>query len=41
MHKVYLLLRNNRQTGPYSLDELLKLNLKPFDLVWVDGRSAA
>ena len=41
MHKVYLLLRNNRQTGPYSLDELLQLNLKPFDLVWVDGRSAA
>jgi hypothetical protein len=41
MHKVYLLLRNNRQTGPYSLDELLNLNLKPFDLVWVDGRSAA
>jgi len=36
-----LLLRNNRQTGPYNLDELLSLNLKPFDLVWVDGRSAA
>jgi hypothetical protein len=41
MHKVYLLLRNNRQTGPHSLDELLQLNLKPFDLVWVEGRSAA
>jgi hypothetical protein len=41
MQKVYLLLRNNRQTGPYSLEELLQLNLKPFDLVWVDGRSAA
>ena len=41
MQKVYLLLRSNKQTGPYSLEELLELNLKPFDLVWVDGRSAA
>lgn len=41
MQKVYLLLRSNKQTGPYSLEELLQLNLKPFDLVWVDGRSAA
>lgn len=41
MQKVYLLLRNNKQSGPYSLDELVGLGLKPFDLVWVDGRSAA
>lgn len=41
MQKVYLLLRSNKQTGPYSLEELLHLNLKPFDLVWVEGRSAA
>ena len=41
MQKVYLLLRNNRQTGPYSLEEVLQMNLKPFDLVWVEGRSAA
>jgi hypothetical protein len=41
MQKVYLLLRSNRQSGPYSLEELLQLNLKPFDLVWVEGRSAA
>jgi hypothetical protein len=41
MQKVYLLLRNNKQTGPYSLEELLQLNLKPFDLVWMEGRSAA
>jgi hypothetical protein len=40
MQKVYLLLRNNQKTGPYSLDELLQLQLKPFDLVWVEGRSA-
>jgi hypothetical protein len=41
MQKVYLLLRSNKQTGPYSLEELLQLNLKPFDLVWVEGRTAA
>jgi hypothetical protein len=41
MQKVYLLLRNNQQTGPYNLEELLQLNLKPFDLVWMDGKSAA
>jgi len=41
MQKVYLLLRSNKQTGPYSLEELLQLNLKPFDLVWMEGRSAA
>jgi len=41
MQKVYLLLRSNKKTGPYSLEELVQLNLKPFDLVWVEGRSAA
>lgn len=41
MHKVYLLLRNNKQTGPYSIDELLQQGLKPYDLVWEDGKSAA
>src|SRR5215212_860574 len=40
MQKVYLLLRNNQKSGPYSLEELLQLQLKPFDLVWVEGRSA-
>jgi len=39
MQKVYLLLRNNQQTGPHSLEELLQLNLKPFDLIWVEGKS--
>src|SRR5439155_8615217 len=41
MQQLYLLLRNNQQSGPYSLEELLQLQLKPFDLVWVEGRSAA
>jgi hypothetical protein len=39
MQKVYLLLRNNQQTGPHSLEELLQLGLKSFDLIWVEGKS--
>src|SRR5690348_10206657 len=41
MEKIYLLLRNNQQSGPYSLEEILQAGLKPFDLVWVQGKSAA
>ncbi|NII26865.1 DUF4339 domain-containing protein [Pseudoflavitalea sp. X16] len=37
----YLLLRDNKQTGPYSVDELINMGLKPYDLVWLDGKSAA
>ena len=40
MQKIYSLLRNNKQSGPYTLDELLQLTLKPFDLVWIEGKSA-
>ena len=40
MNKIYLLLRNNKQTGPHSLEELVQQTLKPFDLVWVQGKSA-
>jgi len=39
MHRIYSLLRSNKQSGPYSLEELLHLNLKPFDLIWVEGKS--
>ncbi|HUR12665.1 MAG TPA: hypothetical protein VM012_14915 [Flavitalea sp.] len=35
----YLLLRRNQQTGPYSVDELQKLPLQEFDLVWIEGIS--
>jgi hypothetical protein len=38
---MYLLLRDNKQSGPYSLDELKAKGLKAYDLVWVDGKSAA
>ena len=37
----YLLLRNNKETGPYTLNELVEFGMKPYDLVWVNGRSAA
>lgn len=37
----YLLLRNNKQQGPVSLQHLIQLGLKPYDLVWVEGKSAA
>ena len=37
----YLLLRDNKETGPYSLNELLDLGIKAYDLVWVQGKSAA
>ncbi|HMH23085.1 MAG TPA: hypothetical protein VK563_14975 [Puia sp.] len=37
----YLLLRDNKQTGPYDLDELKAKGLKAYDLVWIDGKSAA
>ncbi len=38
---MYLLLRDNKQSGPYSLDDLKVKGLKAYDLVWVEGRSAA
>ncbi len=37
----YLLLRDNKQSGPYSMEELRSKGLKPYDLVWIDGKSAA
>jgi hypothetical protein len=40
MNKCYLLLRNNKETGPLSITELLQLSLTPNDLVWVQGKSA-
>jgi hypothetical protein len=37
----YLLLRSNKESGPYTLDDLVGLGLKAYDLVWVKGKSAA
>ena len=41
MTTTYLLLRDNKQSGPYSFDELKAKGLKAYDLVWIEGRSAA
>ncbi len=40
-NKVYRLLRNNKEQGPFTSEELVIKGLKPYDLVWIDGRSAA
>src|SRR5919199_3320190 len=41
MDKVYLLLRNNVESGPLSFEELIQQHLKPDDLIWVEGKSCA
>lgn len=41
MNKVYLLLRENRESGPYTIDELIQQQLKPSDLIWEEGKSVA
>lgn len=38
--KLYLLLRDNKQTGPYRAEELIEKGFKPYDLIWVEGKSA-
>ncbi|HYJ63183.1 MAG TPA: hypothetical protein VEV62_05530 [Parafilimonas sp.] len=40
-NKIYRLLRNNKEQGPFSSEELIAKGLKPYDLIWADGRSAA
>jgi hypothetical protein len=37
----YLLLRSNKQSGPYTLDDMRQMGLKAYDLVWIEGKSAA
>lgn len=41
MQKIYLLLRNNNQLGPFTIEELLDQELLPSDLVWIEGKSLA
>ncbi|MDX1937959.1 MAG: hypothetical protein SFU21_12635 [Flavihumibacter sp.] len=36
----YRLLRDNKESGPYSFDELTAKGFKAYDLVWVEGKSA-
>ncbi|HVX51564.1 MAG TPA: hypothetical protein VHB48_15490 [Chitinophagaceae bacterium] len=37
----YLLLRNNKEAGPFDFDSLIKQGLRQYDLIWVEGKSAA
>lgn len=37
----YILLRDNKEQGPMRLEDLLEIGLKPYDLVWLPGKSAA
>ena len=36
----YLLLRSNKKSGPYSLQEIVNFGLKAYDLIWIEGKSA-
>jgi len=35
--KVYTILSKNKEQGPYSLEEILQISLKPQDLIWEEG----
>jgi hypothetical protein len=37
----YLLLRDNKESGPYSLEDIRQKGFKAYDLVWIEGKSAA
>ena len=37
----YILLRSNKESGPFSLDQLAEMGLTPNDLIWVEGQSAS
>lgn len=41
MERVYLLLRNAQESGPFTIGELLQQQLKPEDMIWVEGKSKA
>jgi hypothetical protein len=37
----YLLLRDNKESGPYSFEDIRQKGFKAYDLVWIEGKSAA
>lgn len=37
----YLLLRDNKQSGPFTAEELIATGMKAHDLIWIEGKSAA
>lgn len=38
---LYRLLRNNKEIGPFTTLQLKEMGLKPYDLLWTEGRGAA
>ena len=36
----YRLLRDNKESGPYSEEEMIAKGFKPYDLLWAEGKSA-
>ena len=38
---LYRLLRNNKESGPFTALQLKEMGLKPYDLLWTEGRGAA
>ncbi len=36
----YRLLRDNKESGPYTQEEIIAKGFKPYDLIWVEGKSA-
>ena len=36
----YRLLRDNKESGPFSEEEMIVKGFKPYDLIWVEGKSA-
>ena len=41
MKRVYRLLRDNLESGPFTIDELLGQQLRADDMLWIEGRSTA
>jgi hypothetical protein len=39
--KKYLLLRDNYESGPYSIEQLRSTGLLPLDLIWIENESTA
>jgi hypothetical protein len=38
--RIYRLLRNNKEEGPLTAEELVSKQLRTYDLIWINGRSA-
>jgi hypothetical protein len=41
MTNMYLLLRDGRQSGPFTIGELLQQQVRPTDMIWIEGKSTA